>query len=224
MANLYEILEVSEKASKEVIDKAYHVLAKKYHPDLQQTQEKKRQAEVKMKKINEAYNILGNEQKRKIYDLKLKQEIEEQNRINKQKQLEELNKYKSIRQNTTENIYGNYQNQYTSNRTQREDNVKRVQNGLLDSYKQLYNNYFEKRRSEIRQPWTWNRTIDLLKVLAIIAIIIIVLLLFPPTNKLIVGLYENNPAIKTVGDIIGQIFFGIVNGIITFFKNIVLHK
>lgn len=36
MKNYYEILEVNENASKEVIDKAYKVLAKKYHPDLQE--------------------------------------------------------------------------------------------------------------------------------------------------------------------------------------------
>ena len=63
MSNLYEILEVSNKASKEVIDKAYHVLAKKYHPDLQANDEQRRIAEEKMKKINEAYDILSNEQK-----------------------------------------------------------------------------------------------------------------------------------------------------------------
>ena len=43
---LYDILEVSEKASKEVIEKAYRVLAKKYHPDLQ-TDENKIKAESK---------------------------------------------------------------------------------------------------------------------------------------------------------------------------------
>ena len=32
---LYEILEVSENASPEVIEKAYKILVKKYHPDLQ---------------------------------------------------------------------------------------------------------------------------------------------------------------------------------------------
>ena len=64
MSNLYEMLEVSEKASKEVIDKAYHVLVKKYHPDLQQGEEKQK-AEEKMKQINEAYEILSNEEKRK---------------------------------------------------------------------------------------------------------------------------------------------------------------
>ena len=73
---LYEILEVSENASPEIIEKAYKVLAKKYHPDLQQAEEKKN-AETKMKQINEAYEILGNTQKRKEYDEKLKNEREQ---------------------------------------------------------------------------------------------------------------------------------------------------
>ena len=33
--NYYEILEVDKKASPEIIEKSYKVLAKKYHPDLQ---------------------------------------------------------------------------------------------------------------------------------------------------------------------------------------------
>ena len=66
MKTLYEILEVSENASKEVIEKAYRVLAKKYHPDLQ-PEEQKLKAEETIKKINEAYAILSNEEKRKEY-------------------------------------------------------------------------------------------------------------------------------------------------------------
>ena len=50
MKNYYEILEVNKKASKEVIEKAYKVLVKKYHPDLYSGQ-KKEYAEKKIKEI-----------------------------------------------------------------------------------------------------------------------------------------------------------------------------
>ena len=71
MKNYYEELEVSNKASKEVIEKAYKVLAKKYHPDTN-TDENKAQAEEKFKKLNEAYEVLSDAQKRNQYDLELK--------------------------------------------------------------------------------------------------------------------------------------------------------
>lgn len=57
MINYYEILEVSEKASKEVIEKAYKALAKKYHPDLNHDNPK--DAETKMKQLNEALMFLA---------------------------------------------------------------------------------------------------------------------------------------------------------------------
>lgn len=70
MKNYYEILEVDVKASKEIIDKAYKVLAKKYHPDTQ-NEDKKEWAEEKFKEINEAYEVLSNEDARKSYDVEL---------------------------------------------------------------------------------------------------------------------------------------------------------
>ena len=60
MTTLYEILEVSENASNEVIEKAYKVLVKKYHPDLQKPEDKEK-AEAKMIQIYEAYDTLINE-------------------------------------------------------------------------------------------------------------------------------------------------------------------
>lgn len=74
---LYEILEVSEKASPEVIEKAYKVLVKKYHPDLQKESDKKN-AEVMMKKINEAYEVLQDAQKRMEYDNNLEEKRKEE--------------------------------------------------------------------------------------------------------------------------------------------------
>ena len=51
--NYYDILQVNQNASPEIIEKAYKTLAKKYHPDLQ-PEENKKQAEEILKDINEA--------------------------------------------------------------------------------------------------------------------------------------------------------------------------
>ena len=70
MKNYYEILEVSSKASLEVIEKAYRTLAKKYHPDGGKNSniEEKRIKEKKMQEINEAYAVLSSEFLREQYD------------------------------------------------------------------------------------------------------------------------------------------------------------
>ena len=57
----YKILGVSHDATDEEIKKAYHKLAKKYHPD--ENQDNKEAAE-KFKLINEAYNVLSNKASR----------------------------------------------------------------------------------------------------------------------------------------------------------------
>ena len=62
--SLYEVLGVSENASQDEIKKAYRKLARKYHPDIC----KKKECEEKFKEINTAYEILGDEEKRKQYD------------------------------------------------------------------------------------------------------------------------------------------------------------
>ena len=72
MPNYYEILEISEKASPEVIERVYKLLAKKYHPDLNPDNPKA--AEERFKKISEAYDVLSNETKRKEYDAQLRAE------------------------------------------------------------------------------------------------------------------------------------------------------
>lgn len=67
MKNYYEILGVKKDASTEEIKKAYRKLARKYHPDVNPGD---KEAEEKFKQINEAYNNLIDESKRKAYDEK----------------------------------------------------------------------------------------------------------------------------------------------------------
>ncbi len=61
----YEILGVSRDADDAAIKKAYRKLAKKYHPD---TNTGDAEAAEKFKEATEAYSVLSDEKKRKLYD------------------------------------------------------------------------------------------------------------------------------------------------------------
>ena len=61
----YEILGVPRTASDADIKKAFRKLAREHHPDVAKN---KKQAEEKFKEINEAYEVLGDPEKRKKYD------------------------------------------------------------------------------------------------------------------------------------------------------------
>ena len=67
MKDYYQILEVSRNASSGVIRSAYRRLAVKYHPDRNPSPA----AHEIITQINEAYDVLGDEEKRKLYDLRL---------------------------------------------------------------------------------------------------------------------------------------------------------
>lgn len=61
----YEVLGLSKGASEEDIKKAYRVLAKKYHPDMNPGD---KEAEAKFKEASEAYAVLSDPEKRSQYD------------------------------------------------------------------------------------------------------------------------------------------------------------
>ncbi|KAK8735779.1 hypothetical protein OTU49_005312, partial [Cherax quadricarinatus] len=63
--NYYDILQLSPKATQAQVKKAYYNLSKTYHPDQYKGTE---DASVKFREITEAYEVLGNFQKRKMYD------------------------------------------------------------------------------------------------------------------------------------------------------------
>lgn len=62
----YEVLGVGKNATDEELKKAYRRLAKKYHPDA--NLDNKEEAEKNFKEVNEAYEVLSDSQKRRMYD------------------------------------------------------------------------------------------------------------------------------------------------------------
>ena len=62
----YEILGVQKTATDDELKKAYRKMAKKYHPDA--NPDNKAEAEATFKEVKEAYEVLSNPQKRKMYD------------------------------------------------------------------------------------------------------------------------------------------------------------
>ena len=111
MITYYEILEVSRMASKEVITKAYKVLVRKYHPDLEQAKEK-------MVRINEAYETLSDDEKRKKYDDKIAI-LEEKERIAKEKER---------KQSKTQNINNNRNINVNRNTVDVNSNINNIDN------------------------------------------------------------------------------------------------
>lgn len=60
----YSILQVHTDAEQEIIVAAYRRLARKYHPDVNRMSD----ATLRMQKINEAYDVLADSEKRRLYD------------------------------------------------------------------------------------------------------------------------------------------------------------
>lgn len=60
----YEILGIKREASQDEVQRAYRKLARKFHPDVNKAAD----AEDKFKEINEAYEVLKDPEKRKMYD------------------------------------------------------------------------------------------------------------------------------------------------------------
>ena len=221
MKTLYEILEVSENASKEIVEKAYKVLAKKYHPDLQAEGEKL-EAEKKMKQINEAYEVLSDETKRKEYDLKLTEERRQEEAKKQPQPSYNQNSYEQPYQTYTkpmsEQEYREALKRQYQERKEEQERQRQMQEQYEQRYQQAYEGYLRSLGYKIKYKWTWKRFKDLMITLLIIVSICTILWFFPPTHKLIMDFYASNSIVKAIIDTIGNVFKGIWNGICAVFQ------
>lgn len=170
--NYYEILEVDKNASPEIIKKAYSTLAKKYHPDLQ-SDGNKILAEEKIKLINEAYETLSDEQKRKQYDSTLQINaipIEQYNTI-------------VLENQELKNIINEMHKKYLRNRYFIADNNTSYSNvSDNNTYNNSNNNYYNEKNiinnKNYKNSYFFNKLKNLFSI--ILTIIIVYLLLKIP--------------------------------------------
>lgn len=214
MINYYEVLEVSKNASIEVIEKAYKTLAKKYHPDLQEA-ENKNEAEEKMKKINEAYEILSDQTKRNSYDEKLEAFLQRQNYV--QQVQPQQNKTTVDNKNQANENYVDL-NEYMNLKKEEQEilrhNEKLKQELEMEAkrkYNEAYENYLRSLGFKIKYKWTWKRFKNLLIAIIVTIIVCIVFWNIPPVRNLLVQLYEENSLIKTAVNLVGNIVNAILN-------------
>lgn len=210
MKNYYEILEVNKKASKEVIEKAYKVLVKKYHPDLY-TGQKKNYAEEKVKEINEAYSVLTDEFMKEQYDSELE----------KQEQAELYKKYNQNQSDNTlnDNVQSNINNiNSTSSNKKENKNYKSQQNkkevddfnermkkhkvgsfsGIVELCKELYKN--KPKRDEMKEI-TKKDIVALILTIIIVILILVALWYIPFTNGWIRQLLFENSLFNAIASL-----------------------
>ena len=210
MKNYYEILEVNKKASKEVIEKAYKVLVKKYHPDLY-TGQKKNYAEKKIKEINEAYSVLTDEFMKEQYDSELE----------KQEQAELYKKYNQKQSDNTlnDNVQSNINNVNSTSSNKKENkNYKSQQNkkevddfnermkkhkvgsfsGIVELCKELYKN--KPKRDEMKEI-TKKDIVALILTIIIVILILVALWYIPFTNGWIRQLLFENSLFNAIASL-----------------------
>ena len=209
--NYYEILEVNKNASPEIIEKAYKTLVKKYHPDLQQDEDKNKYEE-KIKKINEAYDILSDPEKRKKYDLNLKnteisindynslyqENINLKNNLNILKEKLNYNNLQNNKNNYKKNnINQEYSDNYYTenfNNSDSKNNKNYSENNNINYNDINYTNYFYNFFVNIK-----NKLKDLFAFFITILIIIFIFFILwhiPFTKSYLIKLYNENSILQ----------------------------
>ena len=186
MITYYEILEVSRMASKEVITKAYKVLVRKYHPDLEQDEGKKEEAKEKMVRINEAYETLSDDEKRKKYDdtiaiLEEKERIENQKKKqqgktqNVNRNIDNVNNNNNISINNIDNA--NNLNNDTKLQEEMQRAEEEIQMHKQNIVNQMYEDYYNTLRRMGYKVVTVRPLKERIKAYVIAGIVILLLIL-----------------------------------------------
>lgn len=211
--NYYDILEINKNASPEIIEKAYKTLVKKYHPDLQEN-DLKIKYEEKIKKINEAYEVLSDSEKRKNYDFILKNDeisiddynnlynenINLKNEINYLKN--NLDNYKKNYNNNSINNCNNISNNNYASMNNIENKInQKINNAVNQAYYDAYIQDLKNRGYKIKYKKTFKDFLALILTILVIFSVGFILWHIPFTKNYLVNLYNENSALQFIVNI-----------------------
>ena len=230
--NYYDILQINQNASPEIIDKAYKTLAKKYHPDLQEENNKKEAEEI-LKEINEAYGILSDPNKKALYDQNLKNETisqedydeiyeENQNLKNAINNMQN-SRYTNSRSNSVNDINNNINpHNYNQNNNQDFEEMQRAQELEYQKQQLAYQQQLEQARQKAYHDAyiqdlknrgyriKYKKSIkDYIKgIISILIVIVILIILWhiPFIQNFFIKFYEENEIINNTVDFIISLF------------------
>lgn len=193
MKNYYEQLEVNSKASLEIIEKAYRVLAKRYHPDLQREPSSRKYAEDRLKEINEAYRILSDTFLREQYDSELAREQE--------RRMEALQQDKGY---SAEKSWSPHKRQKEEQKQEEEipKEKQKVKVGTFSALMDLVTVLYKDRpkREELKEM-TKKDFVAVLLTIIIVILVGIVLWIIPFTNAWMRELIFENPLFNWIGNL-----------------------
>ena len=231
MKNYYDLLEVSHLASQEVIEKAYKTLVKKYHPDLQNDDIHKQEAEQKMKEINEAYDIISNPEKRSSYDQELKNlELEQQKLHEKEIQQQSQNIYyenenlysedsnKNNYKKTNEHFYKNVRENQKANKNYNDKPINKIlqnqqiqfeiekQKAIEQAYYDAYIQDLKNRGYKIKYKKTFKEHVKNIFIILILILILFLVFQIPFVKNYFITIYSENELIKWIVDFFADVF------------------
>lgn len=209
--NYYDILQVNRNASPEIIEKAYKTLAKKYHPDLQ-TEENKKQSEEILKEINEAYEILSDEEKKKTYDATLAEQEKQNSTVNNDtiytSPLLEEDLYDKKQQELLHELQLRQEKQYQE-QLQREQELayqQQLEEARQKAYHDAYIQDLKNRGYKIRYKKSLKDYIMSFLSLLLTGLVLFLLWQIPFVKNFFINMYLENEIIHMIVDLILNLF------------------
>ena len=217
MKTYYDILEICRYASKEVLERAHKVLIKRYHPDLETDPVKRKEKEEYIKKINEAYSVLSDDNKKREYDLKVFANETQNNNV-KDSSGEKIVDEKmadELEQNRAQSEYNKMVNEELQKAQERINNEERVIKENLKKYERAY---LRSLGYNAPEPIDWKKTGIIVLTVIVLLFLIWIVYLIPPIKNSINLEIEKKTAPGFILGLIKQIYIAFWQLIKSIFK------